>query len=533
MAEDKKPLYIGDFNENFEENTVAQQYVNQHGFIVFGQFDEEHGRGLDSSTTGTDRAPYDHCHGQGEVTHNMELHGNQNSAVPTITHNNISKSSFSFATDTRKSTRRPHHSGPSSSSLLPPPYRSYHTMADSPELVNPLIPVIDPINAPQQHYTRQREPNVVANRANEEERGGLNHVNHENGARKMVTVIVPLCFCLIVSALSISLGWAAFAKFLDVVFDFPILMQSTAIGVSFLILLCVALPAFLRARNHSHLGEIPQSCCSAKFVFYVTIVIAGSITFVGTFATGLLQVFYTTNYEENTALQDNSAFGGSTASIDLLASILCIVLLVVTFTVCFKDRSRQCRNECIKVFILLNLLLISSLVACMMTYHGFEALVETDVNQDIYARLTDDGKAASMFTWATVISAASAVLLLLGCCVCGPITCCAEFNVCEISRQNAIKLFSSITILWSLIALGNLAAGILMMVACGRLANESFDPDSRVNRGSLVTMAFTVGATNFAATTVATVALCIGCRGLFARGVVQQQAQEVEQNNDN
>ena len=298
---------------------------------------------------------------------------------------------------------------------------------------------------------------------------------------------VPLCCVLVLGTVSLVLTWVADVNSANYILTIPLVASIIIIGV-------VGLPAgicCLRLQSDNSL----RSRNLFKFTFYVAVLTAGPIAFVGTFSAGLLQIFFMTSFKDENRIFDSPTLGGNAAAVNLLAAILCIIMVTTTFIVCIKDPSRKCSNGCVRAFVLMILLLVSNISACVLTFHCVVLSIISDgIHSDHYV----------FIILAAVLGGGATHFLTIGVCFVGPLVCYEEGRKSiHLARDSSIMV-----IILSLLTLGNAIAGALLIVPGSSL---QVDPNENVNQSSFAAKLVFVGVMNFVVTVISVFAFCIGC----------------------
>ena len=119
---------------------------------------------------------------------------------------------------------------------------------------------------------------------------------------------VPLCCVLVLGTVSLVLTWVADVNSANYILTIPLVASIIIIGV-------VGLPAgicCLRLQSDNSLS----SRTLFKFTFYVAVLTAGPIAFVGTFSAGLLQIFFMTSFKDENRIFDSPTLGGNAAAVN-------------------------------------------------------------------------------------------------------------------------------------------------------------------------------------------------------------------------
>ncbi len=117
--------------------------------------------------------------------------------------------------------------------------------------------------------------------------------------------------------------------------------NGVTIIVSFIALFSVALPASLCICSKDD-----DNCCTPTF--FASVVVAGSISVIGTTVAGLLQIFTVYNYEDILSDSELSSYGRAAASLNFIAAIFGVIIIVTTlFFTCLEgvDNWYCCKEE--------------------------------------------------------------------------------------------------------------------------------------------------------------------------------------------
>ena len=312
---------------------------------------------------------------------------------------------------------------------------------------------------------------------------------------RCICIAVPLCCISVLGAVSLVLTWMADINYVNYILTIPL-------GASLIVISFIALPAgicCLCLRRDNNL----RSYRLTKVTFYVAVITAVPIAFVGTFTAGLLQIFFITNHSFENRIFDSPVLGGNAASINLFTAVLCIIMVTITIIFCIKDRSRKCSNGCVTAFVFIILLLVSNVSAYILTINSVLLFREFSNNQEPIFVLM-----------AGVLGGGASYFLITGACVVGPIICCQEIH----KSIHLVRDSSVFILILSLLNLGNAIAGALMIVASSSISNLNLDPSKELNQRSYATQLLLVGIINLVVTMISVIAFCTGC----CRGVVPQ-----------
>ena len=315
--------------------------------------------------------------------------------------------------------------------------------------------------------------------------------------------------------MSLVLTW--FSDSGDSVFSLVTVTLSICLGI----LSFVALPACICCLCFK-VDESIDSCCNTRVTFFVAIIVACSIALIGTFVSGLLQIFYTTYCIDYLHLSTNIRLGGGAIAVNFVVAILSLFVMIFTFVTCFKDDSRRWSDACSRTFIILTFMVVSSLAACFYTdYILFSYALGARTESDATAS-TLDGQTTSV--WAALLATGASCFLVCCSCIAGPILCREEVREGgDIARSSGI-----VTIVLSLVNAGNILAGILMIISGNSFSNEDLEPSEYnscriLNQSSYAAMAFVAGVVNFTVVVSAMVASCFGCYYAIKGGSHQQE----------
>ena len=320
-----------------------------------------------------------------------------------------------------------------------------------------------------------------------------------------------IIFWVVITCTAVAVSGAATYKLSYIAIDealIALICNVSNVGVSFIILLSVTLPACIRKNG--------KNCCTPTY--YISVVVAGSISVIGTFLAGILQIFVVYNFKNILSDSELSSFGRAAASLNLISAIIGVIVIVTALLLavfgtdickgskctceitnscfCCKEDSK-CTSESIIALILVTFLLISILVAFFLTM--FYSFFITNYS-------SEHGNSASYDRglWATFFSGGAAACLLVGFCVGGPFVCCYRGR----DKSAAICVIMCI---WALLASGTIIGGGLMTkVGQSFSSEELLDPDEPLNRAPISAMGYFVGGLNFLTTTIAISLCCVG-----------------------
>lgn len=281
-----------------------------------------------------------------------------------------------------------------------------------------------------------------------------------------------------------------------------VICNGVFLGVSFIILLFVSLPACACSCDDD------KKCCLGTY--YVSVLVAGSITVIGTLVAGILQIFSVSNNEEIKSDSEVASVVGAAAAFNLIAAVFGVIVIAVTigvviaatFGTCRRDKERHDKEEscysmgCVTALILVNFLLISSMVAFLLTL--FISFFITNYSAD-----HGDSANYDRATVAAFFSGCVAGCLLIGLCIGGPIICSSRCG--EVDRVKILSI-----VLGSLAAGTIIAGGLMMKVGQSFSSEEMLTTDAPLNRASISAMGYLFGALNFVTTIIAIVLFCSG-----------------------
>ena len=238
------------------------------------------------------------------------------------------------------------------------------------------------------------------------------------------------------------------------------------------------------------------NCCTPTY--YASIVVALSIAVIGTTVAGVLLIFSISNYEELLSDGDMSSLGRTAAALNFTAAVFGVAVIIIVLGICMTDKGK--RHCCSKIggcaFIFLAILLVSCLVAALLTI--FYGLFITD-----YSEKGGNSENYTRGFWAQVFSGGAAGVLICGMCFGGPV-------ICFFMKDGKDHVTSSLAVscVWALLTAGTIVAGIFLMVVAGSYSSdESLSSNFQLNRSSVSAMGYLIGALNFA-TTLAAVFVC-------------------------
>ena len=113
------------------------------------------------------------------------------------------------------------------------------------------------------------------------------------------------------------------------------------------------------------------------YTLYVAIIIAVSFAFLGSSFVGLMQIFLTTEcanydmYDVKVLVPGQYPIGSIASVLNLLLAMLCLLVAIFTLVTCYKDRSRNISNQCLNVFVLQMLIIISNLLAFSLSFYYY------------------------------------------------------------------------------------------------------------------------------------------------------------------
>ena len=338
-------------------------------------------------------------------------------------------------------------------------------------------------------------------------------MDHEN-KRKIVFAISFSCliiFWVAITCTAVAVSGATTYKFQEGSDESlaALICNASHVGVSLIILLSVTLPACI--------GKSYKNCCTPTY--YISVVVAGSISVIGTSVAGILLIFAVHNYKNILSDSELSSYGRAAASLNLISAIIGVVVIVTALLLavlgtnickgskctceitnscfCCKEDSK-CTGESITALILVTFLLISILVAALLTM--FSSFLIVAYSSDAPGDSANYERASV----ATFFSIGAAACLLLGFCVGGPFVCCYGGRY----KSNVI---CAIMCTWALLASGTVIGGGLMIkVGQSFSSEEMLNPDIPLNRAPISAMGYFVGGLNFLPTAIAISLCCVG-----------------------
>ena len=335
-------------------------------------------------------------------------------------------------------------------------------------------------------------------------------MDHENG-RKILFASSFSCliiFWVLITCTAVAVSGAATYKLSYIDESFTALNCNVAnVGLSFIVLLSVTLPACICKNG--------MNCCTPTY--YISVVVAGSISVIGTSLAGILLIFAVYNHEDILSDSELSSFGRAAASLNLISAILGVIVIVTALLLavlgtntsedskctceitnsCFCcDEDSKCTSESIIALILVTFLLISILVAAFLTM--FSSSFVFEYSEDANSVNND------RVLWASFSSGGAAACLLIGFCVGGPFVCCY-------GRRDKTTVIRVIMCIWALLASGTIIGGGLMTkIGQSFSSEETLDPDTPLNRVPISAMMYFIGGLNFLTTAIAISLCCVG-----------------------
>ena len=293
-----------------------------------------------------------------------------------------------------------------------------------------------------------------------------------------------------------------------------VLCNGVPLSVSVFTLLFVTLPAGIVYCTCNFSKDDDESvCCSPTCcipTYYASVIMSGSSAVIGTVVAGILQIFSVTNYEEVRSNHEVASFARAAAALNFTAAAFGVVLIAVTFLIiCLADEEKwYCSKESTTAFIFVNILLVSSLVVALLTI----------ISSFSITNFSEEGGFSTNSTRATVaalFSGGAAGCLFVGFCIGGPYMCYTDI------KENTQSCTSRHVLgIWGLLLIGFLISGGLM-IAVGRSfsSDEELATDVPLNRGSIATMGYLVGALNFVTLLFAVVS-CSVCPVCWVKGKI-------------
>ena len=214
-----------------------------------------------------------------------------------------------------------------------------------------------------------------------------------------------------------------------------------------------------------------------------------------------MQIFSVSNYEDNLSDSELSSFVRAAAALNLTAAVFGVAVIIVTLCICMAYPDEEKRRCCSKAsgcaFISLAVLLVSCLVAALLTiFYGF--FIATYSEEGGYSENSSRG------VWASIFSGGAAGALICGMCIGGAAICYTEKD--EKSHPTVLLVVPCI---WALLTGGTVVAGGLMIrVGQSFSSDEVLNSDLLLNRESISSMGYLIGALNFVTTLVAVVVCC-------------------------
>ena len=287
---------------------------------------------------------------------------------------------------------------------------------------------------------------------------------------------------------------------------FNITPYTIDLGLYFLIIIFVIVPSSLLIRFRASHEEI-ISCCSVKCTLYVATIIAASFAFLGSSFVGLMQIFLTTECVKYDHTDDvvkikvpvQYPIGSIVSALNLLLAMLCLLVSIFTVVTCYKDRSRHVSNQCLGVFVLQMLIIISNLLAFALSIYYVLILLTI------------------LTLSASVIIAFVIFAFLLCSSTAGPILCLLE--------KNGYRNFNQVSGIYTIVVsaftvVGNIIAGVLIIVSTiiTLTSSSSIDYDydncSVWHLSAILAWALITGFMNFFVVCIGILSFCFGCYSL-------------------
>ena len=264
-----------------------------------------------------------------------------------------------------------------------------------------------------------------------------------------------------------------------------------AVAISFFTVICITSPAACISYNTTD-----RSCCMPTS--YVSVAVAGSITVIGMFIAGILQVFSISNYKENVYDNEVSSITRASAALSLFAAAFGVVLIVATVSTYCKRQEEEsyCSMQGVVGLVLANIFLISCLVAALLTFICFFYF-------SYYAEDHEDA-ASTMPFYAAMFSGVTAGWLMLASAL-SPL-----IFIYGVRRDQKNRALGAALLLWGLAFGGMIIAGALMMKVGEKFSSEVLNTDLQLNRNSISTMAYLIGGLNFISAMIAFFYCCTG-----------------------
>ena len=316
----------------------------------------------------------------------------------------------------------------------------------------------------------------------------------------IISIIVGIfaVFDCISFALSLALDFNDQLQYNDGGISIALMCSAAFVGASFFTLLFVSLPACL-----CHCSQDDTAgCCTPTY--FVSVAVAGSFTVIGTFVAGILQTFTIYNYEGAAAFPTLHA----AAAFNLISATFGVITMVASLSVClcneenwyFCKKRPHCVSGKVIALIFIAVLLIAVFIAALLTLFTSFSVYQ-------FSSKHGDSPNSSRADIAAYFSYITAVCVLFGFCIGGPVVCCSS----PIKLKNLITTLSCIMCVWALLGTGTVVSGGLMIkVGQSFSSEETLDPDQPLNRASISAMGYFIGALNLSVSVIACSLCCIG-----------------------
>lgn len=193
---------------------------------------------------------------------------------------------------------------------------------------------------------------------------------------KIGVFIIVLASKIIIDCASLALSVVTVLKYAQDFDETSIAMLCNAVAVisSVFVLLCITLPAGCISCCRDDEGAEDSSCCTPTC--YVSVIVAGSISIIGTFAAGILLVFNVSIHEEENKV---ASFIRVAASLNFIATAFGAITIAYSLCLywCMRDDEDEdedrdelccvCSKLSVVALLLIAILLISCLAATFLT----------------------------------------------------------------------------------------------------------------------------------------------------------------------
>ena len=316
-------------------------------------------------------------------------------------------------------------------------------------------------------------------------------------------ISIVVSFFVVLDCVSFALSFTVWTTD-DVSFGetfFALICSAVTIFVSFFVLLFITLPACICSSKNQ---EDSQNCCTPTY--FVSVIIAGSSSIIGTFVTGATQIYTLYLYEDISSNSKLSSQLRATAALNFTAAFFGTLMIFTTLCTCLSKNENwlfckerpSCMIGSIKAFPFIAALVITSLIASLLTMLMFCYISS-------YSSEHVDSPNDDRVLYATLFSFTAACCVLVGFCIGGPFLCWTS--------RDLVRATGCVMCIWALLATGTIIGGGLMMkVGHSFASEETLNPDKLLNRVPLSVMGYFSGALNFVATLIA-ILLC--CSGIF------------------